>query len=152
MVGGYETVAPHIDDGAADFGDTGFVTGEVVVGGCTQCHDDFGADQLHLLFEIGEAGVSLFGCGDTIVGGTAFDDVGDVDGASGNLQDIFDHFGQKFAGPADEGASGGILLGAGPFADKHQEGVGISFAEDRFVAALAQIAELALGYDLLQRS
>src|SRR5581483_12514998 len=81
----------------------GIVDGEQSAGGDrAQRHDDSGADGGDLPHEEGRAGFALVALGCAVIGGAAFDDVGDV-----NLFALQshgrDHVGEQLPGAADEG-------------------------------------------------
>jgi hypothetical protein len=52
---------------------------------------------------------------------------------------------EKLTGAADEGASRGVFLVAGPLADQDERRVGVAFAEDDVAPLLCEVACDALG-------
>jgi hypothetical protein len=120
--------------GAAQGAEGLFDAEEVGGGGGSEGDDDLGADDVDLFEEKGRAGVGLDGLGSAVGRGAAFDDVGDVDLVAAQAHGG-DHVVEELAGLADEGDAGGILVGAGAFADEEEAGVGVAVAEDDVAAA-----------------
>ena len=72
----------------------------------------------------------------------ALHDVRDVDIFAADAHG-FDHVVEQLSGATDEGFALRVFVSAGAFADKHQVGVRIAYAEDNLLAAL--LVELAAG-------
>ena len=101
------------------FADGQFFLHEAAAGGGAEADDDLGFDDGDLPLEIGDAPGHFIGCGHTVAGGAAFDDIADEDFITAVTHGV-DHFGEELAGAADKGAALGILVGTGAFADEHK--------------------------------
>ena len=65
----------------------------------------------------------------------AFHDVRNVNVFAANAHG-FDHVVEQLAGATDEGFALDVFVGAGAFADEHQVGAWVAYAEDDLLAAL----------------
>jgi len=136
MKGGADRNSIQFHPCSAKTGDGGLLRAEKsLYRGGAECDDDGGGDNGHLGPKVGQAGVHLgsgrFAVATGVGGhvGAALQDVGDVDLFAGEFHGR-DHFGEEFAGEADERLALFVLLGSGSFADEHQLGFGIAHAEN----------------------
>ena len=110
--------------------------------------EKLGPDDGDLLFQVREAVVRLFDCGSAVFGGTALEDVGDVDLIARQAHPLGDHVGEQLAGPADERLAQAVFVGSRRLADEHEPGLGLTGAEDRLGAGLRQVRTPAADGDL----
>ena len=102
-----------------------------------------------MLVKIWFAGGRLLGQWIAVVGGTAFQDIGDID-----ILPLKFHRRQnlieKLAGPADKGYSLTVFLGAGSLADEHDIRVRIACAENELGSGSPESAALAFMNSLVE--
>jgi hypothetical protein len=121
-----------------------------LTGGSAEREDHLRSDELQLAVEIRNAGGDLIGQGLPVLGGPAFDDVGDVHRIAGNINSL-ENAVEQLACLAHEGPSGGIFRRAGTFADEHQARVGIAFARHRVGAVGTEPAAVLGPYPVRHR-
>ena len=143
MVGGHELGAFVIVETPSEGGDPLFGFQEGLGGKGSEGADDSWFDGLQLFDEKGETGLDLIGSGITVIGGTAFYDVGDVYLISGQFYGLNDTS-EKFPCPADKGLALEVLFSARTLSYKDEGGMGVAFAEDHVVSPLMESAPSAL--------
>ena len=137
----------HVDPGllkplAVLLGDFEVGLDETDGGDAPQADDDFGADQGHLVAQVADAGVLLGVQRVAVVGGTAFDHVGDVHVLVPAQVDELQHLVQQLAAPAHKGEPLQVLVLARPLSDAHDLRVPGTGAEYHMMACLCQSALL----------
>ena len=137
MIGDDELAAAPGVDTSAKAGE-GLALAEEIRGRCrAERDDDLRANDVDLAEEEWRAGVGLVGLRGAIAGGTALDDVGDVDLVAPEAHGD-DHVIEKLAGLADEGNALRVFVSAGAFAYEQEAGVGRAVGKDDFVAAFVE--------------
>src|SRR5262249_10851974 len=102
---------------------------------CAKRHDNLWLNNLDLLHQIRAASLHLLRCGYAISKSawhrvwSAFENIGDVNVFAGEVHRL-ENFGQQLSGASDKWFALFILIHAGRFADEHQVGVRISYAEN----------------------
>ena len=79
MVGGQQRPLLVLGQVSAGVGNAWGVGYQSIEGHGTQCHHEFGVEQLELAVEDGYAGLDFIGLGVAIAWGSAFNDIGDID-------------------------------------------------------------------------
>src|SRR5205807_8581200 len=97
--------------------------------------DCFGTNNFNLPHEKWRAGLTLITLWRSIARRAALDDIGDVDFFAAQAHG-FDHIGQQLPGAADERLALFIFISARSFANEHQIGSGIAYAENNLLASL----------------
>jgi hypothetical protein len=114
-----------------------------------QQYDYFGLDKFDLLVQIPDTGGGFIFARHPVPRRAAFYNIGDINFLAPQVHSV-DHFIQQLPRGSHKGASGGIFICAGPFANKHQPGIGRTFAENNVLTGIAQSAVPAIQCHITQ--
>jgi len=154
MVGGHDGDAAPGLPLAAEPGDADGFAEESFDGGGAEGDEDFGADQIDLFLQVGDAGGHFRGGGLAVASGlpggvgAALEDVGDVDGVAGEAGRD-DDFGEELAGGANKRFAHAVFVRAGGLADEHEAGIDVTDAKDDIFAGVGEVGALDAGQGLL---
>ena len=118
MIGGESGYVPIAAEFSAEFADVSLSGEEPLGSKFAQSNDNPRTDYFELFVEIGFAAGNFARLWVTVAGGTAFENVADVDFASGNLNYIFNHASEHLSRSANEGDTLRIFVPARGFAHK----------------------------------
>ena len=115
----------------------------------TQQNDNFGLDKFDLPVQIPDTGGGFIFARHPVPRGATFNNVGYINFFALQMHGV-DHFIQQLPGGANKGAPGGIFICSRAFTDKHQSGIGRTFAENHVLTGAAQGAIPAIQYHIAQ--
>ena len=108
----------------------------------SQGTDDSGLNGLDLSLQKRKTGGDLIRFGITVLRGSAFDDIGNVDFFTLEI-DRLDDLGQQLPGLSNKGSALDVFIVPGTFSDEHQDSPFISFSEDKALSRPVKLAPFA---------
>ncbi len=119
---------------------------EALGGDPSEAANNLRGDDLQLLLENGQTAGHLGRSGVAVSGGSALEDVTDVDVVAGEAHAFGEDVVEELSGASDKGQALLVLIVTGGLADEDQSGVRIALAKNRVGAGPGEGALLAIEY------